>query len=55
LRQLHAELFKDASLDPVLTPFHATHTAALMEKLLATADLDTRLGLSRTASEKLAS
>jgi uncharacterized protein len=55
LRQLHAELFEDGSLDPGQTPFHAPSTAALMSELLVTADLSTRLGLSRSASEKLAS
>ncbi len=55
LRQLHAELFEDGSLDPALTPFHAPNTAALMDDLLATTDLRTRLGLSRKASERLAS
>ena len=55
LRQLHAELFEDGSLDPTLTPFHAAHTADLMKDLLGTADLHTRLGLSRKASERLAS
>ena len=55
LRQLHAELFDDCSLDPAQTPFHAPSTAALMSELLATADLGTRLGLSRPASERLAS
>jgi rSAM/selenodomain-associated transferase 1 len=55
LRQLHAELFDDGSLDPALTPFHAPSTAALMSELLAAADLTTRLGLSRSASERLAS
>ncbi len=39
LRQLHAELFEGGSLDPALTPFHAPNTAALMDDLLATADL----------------
>ena len=47
LRQLHAELFEDGSLDPALTPFHAANTAALMDDLLVTADLRTRLGLAR--------
>jgi uncharacterized protein len=55
LRQLHAELFERASLDPALTPFRAPNTAALMGELLATADLGPRLGLSRKASERLAS
>jgi rSAM/selenodomain-associated transferase 1 len=55
LRQLHAELFEDGSLDPALTPFHAANTAELMKDLLETADLRTRLGLSRKASERLAS
>ena len=54
LRQLHAELFEDGSLDPGLTPFHAANTAALMDDLLVTADLRTRLGLARKA-ERLAS
>ncbi len=54
LRQLHAELFEGGSLDPALTPFHAASTADLMDDLLATADLRTRLGLSRKA-ERLAS
>jgi rSAM/selenodomain-associated transferase 1 len=55
LRQLHAELFAGASLDPALDPFRAANTAILMQELLATADLRTRLGLSRTASERIAS
>jgi rSAM/selenodomain-associated transferase 1 len=55
LRQLHAELFDDGSLDPRLTPFHAPNTGALMSELLATADLSTRLGLTRSAAERLAS
>jgi len=55
LRQLHAELFEDGSLDPALTPFHASNTGDLMTDLLATADLHARLGLSRKASERLAS
>jgi uncharacterized protein len=55
LRQLHAELFENGSLDPALTPFHASNTAALMTDLLATADLYARLGLSRKPSERLAS
>jgi rSAM/selenodomain-associated transferase 1 len=55
LRQLHAELFENASLDPALTPFRAPDTAALMEDLKATADLGTRLGLSRPVAERLAS
>jgi rSAM/selenodomain-associated transferase 1 len=55
LRQLHADLFDGGSLDPALTPFRAAHTGALMAELLVTADLRTRLGLSRTASERLAS
>ena len=42
LRQLHAELFEGGSLDPALTPFHAPNTAALMNDLLATADLGTQ-------------
>src|SRR5262245_38579959 len=54
LRQLHAELFEDGSLDPALTPFHAPHTAVLMNDLMDTADLRTRLGLARKA-ERLAS
>jgi uncharacterized protein len=54
LRQLHAELFEGGSLDPALTPFRAPSTAALIDDLLATADLRTRLGLSRKA-ERLAS
>jgi hypothetical protein len=48
-------LFDGGSLDPALTPFRAAHTGALMAELLVTADLRTRLGLSRTASERLAS
>jgi rSAM/selenodomain-associated transferase 1 len=55
LRQLHAELFEGGSLDPSLTPFHARHSAALMDDLSKTSDLHTRLGLSRRASERLAS
>jgi rSAM/selenodomain-associated transferase 1 len=55
LRQLHAELFSGASLDPALTPFHAPNTSAMMKQLLVTADLSTRLGLSRSGSERLAS
>jgi uncharacterized protein len=55
LWQLHAELFDGGSRDSALAPFHALHTGALMEKLLVTADLRTRLGLSRKASERLAS
>jgi rSAM/selenodomain-associated transferase 1 len=55
LRQLHAELFDRGSLDPALTPFRAANTAMLMKDLLVTADLRTRLGLSRTVSERLAS
>jgi rSAM/selenodomain-associated transferase 1 len=55
LRQLHTELFEDGSLDPALMPFHAANTAVLMEELAATADLGARLGLSRPASERLAS
>jgi uncharacterized protein len=55
LRQLHAELFEDGSLDPALTPFHAPNTGELMTDLLATADLHARLGLSRKPSERLAS
>jgi rSAM/selenodomain-associated transferase 1 len=55
LRQLYAELFDGGSLDPGQIPFHAPSTAALMSELLATADLSTRLGLSRSASERLAS
>jgi rSAM/selenodomain-associated transferase 1 len=55
LRQLHAELFGDGSLDPALTPFRAANTADLMTDLLATADLHARLGLSRKPSERLAS
>jgi len=54
LRRLYTELFEDGSLDPALTPFNAANTAALMDELLATADLRTRLGLTRTA-ERLAS
>jgi rSAM/selenodomain-associated transferase 1 len=54
LRQLHADLFEGASLDPALMPFHAANTADLMKELLASADLGTRLGLSRK-TEKLAS
>lgn len=54
LRQLHAELFENGSLDPALTPFHALNTAALMNDLMATADLGTRLGLTRKA-QRLAS
>jgi hypothetical protein len=54
LRQLHAELFEDGSLDPALTPFHAPNTADLMQELLATTDLGSRLGLARKA-ERLAS
>lgn len=55
LRQLHAELFDGGSLDPALTPFRASNTADLMDDLMVTADLGTRLGLSRKASERLAS
>jgi rSAM/selenodomain-associated transferase 1 len=55
LRQLHAELFEGGSLDPALTPFGAPNTAALMDDLLVSADLRARLGLARTASERLAS
>jgi uncharacterized protein len=55
LRQLHAELFAGGSLDPALTPFHAPNTGDLMMDLLGTADLHARLGLSRKASERLAS
>jgi rSAM/selenodomain-associated transferase 1 len=55
LRQLHAELFDRGSLDPALTPFRAANTAILMKDLLVTADLRTRLGLSRRVSERLAS
>jgi rSAM/selenodomain-associated transferase 1 len=52
LRQLHAELFEAGSLDPNLTPFHATHTAELMSELLASVDLGARLGLSAKTPEK---
>jgi rSAM/selenodomain-associated transferase 1 len=55
LRQLHAELFEGSSLDPTLTPFHAPNTAELMRDLLVSTDLHARLGLSHTASERLAS
>jgi uncharacterized protein len=55
LRQLHVELFDGGALDPALTPFHAPNTAALMNDLLMSADLRTRLGLSRKISERLAS
>jgi hypothetical protein len=55
LRQLHAELFDGASLDPSLEPFVARHTAGLMRNLLQGTDLHLRLGLSRPATEKLAS
>lgn len=55
LRQLHAELFEDGSLDPALTPFHAANTAELMGDLMVANDLRTRLGLSRAAAERIAS
>jgi hypothetical protein len=55
LRQLHSELFDRGSLDSTLTPFHAPHTAALMDDLLANADLRVRLGVPRGALERLAS
>lgn len=55
LRQLHGELFEDASLDPALSPFHAPNTAALISELSATADLRTRLGLVGQMAERLAS
>ena len=54
LRQLHAELFDGGALDPALTPFRAHNTAFLMDDLMVTSDLRTRLGLSRKA-ERLAS
>jgi rSAM/selenodomain-associated transferase 1 len=55
LRQLHAELFEDGSLDPALTPFHAPNTGDLMQDLLASGDLAARLGLSCKPHERLAS
>jgi rSAM/selenodomain-associated transferase 1 len=55
LRQLHRELFEDASLDSALSPFHAPNTAALISDLAATADLRTRLGLVSQTAERLAS
>jgi uncharacterized protein len=54
LRQLHAELFDGGALDPALTPFRAHNTAFLMDDLMVTADLRTRLGMSRKA-ERLVS
>lgn len=55
LRQLYRDVIDGGSLDPALAPFAAPHTAGLMKELLATADLQTRIGLSRKASERLAS
>ncbi|MPZ40451.1 MAG: DUF2064 domain-containing protein [Rhizobiales bacterium] len=55
LRQLQAELFDGGSLDPGLTPFCAANTATLMQDLLVSTDLRTRLGVLRKASERLAS
>jgi len=47
LRRLHEELFGDRSLDAALTPHGAPRTAALLRHLMATSDLQTRLGLLR--------
>jgi hypothetical protein len=55
LRQLHAELFEGASLDASLSPYHARHTAALMDELAGASDLARRLGLKFKSLKKLAS
>ncbi len=54
LRQLHAELFDGQSFDRTLTPHRAPHSAALIGRLIANADLGTRLQLTTsTAAEAL--
>jgi rSAM/selenodomain-associated transferase 1 len=50
LRQLHAELFDGQSFDPALTPHAASHSAALIGRLIANADLGTRLQLATNAA-----
>jgi rSAM/selenodomain-associated transferase 1 len=50
LRQLHAELFDGQSFDRTLTPHAAPHSAALISRLIANANLGTRLTLTRNAA-----
>jgi rSAM/selenodomain-associated transferase 1 len=46
LRILHAELFDGHSFKPELTPYPASHTAALMRRFAADAGLTERLGIA---------
>jgi rSAM/selenodomain-associated transferase 1 len=54
LQQLHAELFDGQTFDAALTPHAAPHSAALIGRLIANADLGARLQLAaNTAAEAL--